>query len=138
MLPTYTALFEGHRAVCLLRGIRYSKGDLELAQIGIARARLLAVRLAAGAQEDAPAALLLALLLERDALGEARDAFPVAAVRRFVQTSRGLDLVLDLAGRIELRAIRDRALLLRGDPEPLRSTLDEVRALLAACLRPLP
>lgn len=57
MLPKFTALFEGHRWLCLNRRVRYTERDLFDAQIAIARARLLAVALAPR-EEDEPAALL--------------------------------------------------------------------------------
>jgi len=137
MLPTYTALFEGHRWLCITRRIQYSERELHGAQIAIARARLLAVTLADGREDDEPAALLLALLLEGEALGDARNAFPVVAVQSFVRASRRLGLTVDLADRIELRAIRARALPHRHAPEQLREALDELRAFLAARVRPL-
>jgi hypothetical protein len=57
MLPTYTALFEAHRWLCLTRRIRYGEHELHEAQIAIARARLLAATLAAGNEDDEPPAL---------------------------------------------------------------------------------
>lgn len=133
MLPKFTALFEGHRWLCLNRRVRYTERDLFDAQIAIARARLLAVALAPR-EEDEPAALLFALLLEADALRGARDAFPLFAVRSFVR-SRGLDLVVDLPDRIALRAIRARALAHRHALDDLRTVFDDVRAFVAARLR---
>ena len=136
MLPTFTALFDGHRWHCQTRGIHYTQRDLYDAQIGIARARLLAVGLATR-ESDEPAALLFALLLEVDALGDARDTFPVFAVRHFAK-SRGVDLSLDLPDRIALRAIRARALTHPSGLAHLRPMFDEVCALVTARLRPLP
>lgn len=136
MLPTYTALFEAHRWVCLTRRIRYSERELQDAQIGIARARLLAASLAAERAEDEPAALLLALLLEAEALGDARDVFPVMVVRHFVRASGHMDLQLDLVDRLALRAVRIRAVQHRHEMEHLRVVFDEVRAFVAARLRP--
>jgi hypothetical protein len=134
MLPTYTALFEAHRWLCLTRRIRYGEHELHDAQIAIARARLLAATLAAGNEDDEPPALLLALLLEAGALGEARSAFPVVAVRHLLR-SRCLALTLDFADRIELRAIRDRALAARDARGSLHPAFDEARAFVAARLR---
>jgi hypothetical protein len=130
MLPTYTALFEAHRWFCLTRRIRYSGQELHDAQIAIARARLLAATLADGNDDDEPAALLLALLLEGGALGEARSAFPVVAVRHLVH-GRGFALALDLADRIELRAIRDRAIAARDARGSLQAAFDDARAFVA-------
>jgi hypothetical protein len=135
MLPTYTALFEAHRWLCLTRRIRYSDREMDDAQIAIARARLLAATLAAGSEDDEPPALLLALLLEADALGEARSAFPVVAVRHLL-SGRRLDLVLDFADRVELRAMRDRAIAQREARGSMREPFDEARAFVAARLHP--
>jgi hypothetical protein len=133
MLPPYTALFKAHQWLSHVRGFRYSERELHDAQIAIARARLLAVTLAAGNEDHEPAALLLALLMEANALGPARDAFPTTAVRHCL-TARRLDLVLDFAGRLELREIRDRV---AAHPHELRLLFAEVRAFLADRLRPL-
>ena len=130
MLPTFTALFEGHRWLCQNRGIRHTERELDDAQIGIARARLLAASLASR-PDDEPAALLLALLLETDALGAARDSFPVLAVRTFVR-SHGFDLEIDLTDRLVLRAIRARAMPFGRSSAELHASLDEVRAFVAA------
>ena len=54
MLPTFTALFDGHRWHCQKRGIRYTQRDLYDAQIGIARARLLAVGLTPRTRATSP------------------------------------------------------------------------------------
>jgi hypothetical protein len=136
MLPTYTALFEAHRWLCISRRVRYRERELHDAQIGIARARLLAAMLAAGDEDIEPAALLLALLLEAAALGDARNAFPVVAVQHFVRTSRHLTLTVDLVGHLELGQIRARALPHRHAPDLLREALSEVGAFLAARLQP--
>jgi hypothetical protein len=133
MLPKFTALFEAHRWLCLNRLVRYTERDLFDAQIAIARARLLAVALATH-EEDEPAALLFALLLEADALRGARDAFPLLAARTFLR-SRGLDLVVDLPSRIELRGIRARALAHRHALDELHTGFDAVRAFVAARVR---
>lgn len=137
MLPTYTALFEAHRRLCVERGIRHTDHQLQDAQIAIARARLLAARLAGNREEDELPALLLALLLESDALLELADAFPVVAVRHLVAAQRNLALSLDLTDRVVLRRIRERERARRTDPERLQASLAEVRALVAARLRPL-
>jgi hypothetical protein len=136
MLPTFTSLFESHRWLCEKRGIRTTQRALDDAQIGIARARILAASLASR-DDDEPAALLLALLLETDALGAARDSFPVLAVRTLVR-SRGLDLEIDLTSRLSLRTIRVRALAYGRTPAELRASLDEARAFVTARLRPWP
>jgi hypothetical protein len=134
MLPKFTALFESHRWLCLNRDVRYTERDLFGAQIAIARARLLAATLATR-EEDEPAALLFALLLEADALRGVRDAFPLLAARNLLM-SRGLDLVVDLPGRIELRAIRARALADRNALDELHAGFDAVRTFVAARTRP--
>lgn len=132
MLPTFTALFEAHRWLAESRDVRYAARELEEAQIAIARARLLAAGLSAGREEDEPAALLFALMLEADALRGLRDAFPVFAARNLARR-RNQDLVLNLTDRIELRALQARA---RRAPEHLREAFDELRAFVAARLRP--
>ena len=133
MLPKFTALFEAHRWLCLNRVVRYTERDLFDAQIAIARARLLAVALAPR-EEDEPAALLFALLLEADALRGARDAFPLLAARNLLR-SRGLELVVDLPGRLELRAIRAGALADRHALDDLHAGFDAVRTFVAARTR---
>jgi hypothetical protein len=138
MLPTYTALFEEHRWLCVTRSVHYTERELHEAQIAIARARLFAVTLAAGREEDEPAALLLALLLEKDALGEVCNTFPVVSVVHFLRASQRADLTVDLTSRIQLRAVRARALPLRHAPEQLRGLVGELRGFLATRLRPLP
>lgn len=138
MLPAYTALFEGHRWLSITRRLKHTERELHDAQIAIARARLFAVKLAEGREDDEPAALLLALLLETDALGDARNAFPVVAVQHFVKASRRLELRVDLAGHLVLSAIRTQALPLRHAPEQLRGLVGELRGFLATRWRPLP
>lgn len=80
--------------------------------------------------------MLFALLREAQALRGMRDAFPIFAARTLVRARR-LDLVLDLPDRIELRAIRARGVARRDALEELRATFPEVRAFVAARLRPL-
>ncbi len=138
MLPTYTALFEEHRWLCISRRAHYTEREIHDAQIAIARARLFAVTLAAGHEDDEPAALLLALLLEAEALGDVHNAFPVVAVVHFLRAGQNRELRVDLAGRIELRAVRARAVPLQRAPDRLRGLVGELRAFLAVRLRPVP
>jgi hypothetical protein len=74
-------------------------------------------------------------LLEADALRGARDAFPLLAPRNLLR-SRGLDLIVDLPGRIELRAIRAAALAHRHALDDLHAGFDAVRTFVAARTRP--
>jgi hypothetical protein len=128
----YTRLLAWHGELCHARGIRYAERALHDVQIRIFAARRLAEEMAAGREEDEPAALLWALLLESEALGDLRDAFPVLAVRRLLG-DRGLVIAIDFNDRVALQRIRERALAEGG---PSRPSYAEVRAFLAARIRP--
>lgn len=131
MLP-HTKLLAWHGELCAARGVRYAEHVLHDVQIRIFAARHLAEETAAGREGDEPAALLWALLLESEALGDLRDAYPVFAVQRVLR-DRGLVIAFDFNDRVALQRIRERALAEEG---PSRPSYAEVRAFLAARIRP--
>lgn len=132
MLPTYTALYEAHGRLCERLGVKLGERELHDAQIAIARARILAMSMAAGGEDDEPAALFTALLLDPIPLGRTRDALPLA-VLRLAMHPRGLTVELDFADHLALRAIRAC-----GMQHGARRAFDEVRAFVAARTRPRP
>jgi hypothetical protein len=140
MLPSYTALLQGHRWYCARHGIRHTHRALEEAQIAITRARLTAAALAAGQERDEPAALLFALTIEAPSLGEAWIAFPMVALRNFAKRALGEELVLDAGDAVTLHALRvriadERGVFAAAGPLERRATFEELRVFIARRMR---
>jgi hypothetical protein len=143
MLPSYTALLQGHRWYCARHGIRYTDQALEEAQLAITRARLTAAALAAGHERDEPAALLFALTIEAPSLGEVWIAFPMVVLRNYARRALGVQFVLDAGDAAALHALRvriadERAVFAAAGQLERRATFEELRVFIARRMRPLP
>jgi hypothetical protein len=143
MLPSYTALLQGHRWYCARHGVRYTDRALEQAQIAITRARLTAAALIAGGERDEPAALLFALTIEAASLGEAWIAFPMVVLRNFAKRALGVQIVLDAGDAVALHALRvrivdERAVFAAAGQLERRAMFEELRVFIARRMRAVP
>lgn len=144
MLPSYTALLQGHRWYCARHGVRYTaQGLLEEAQVAITRSRLTAATLAAGNERDEPAALLFALTIEAPSLGEAWVAFPMVVLRNFARRALRVEIVLDAGDAVALHTLRvrivdERAVFSAAGQLERRATFEELRVFIARRMRAFP
>ncbi|MFT3773924.1 MAG: hypothetical protein QM820_51805 [Minicystis sp.] len=101
---------------------------------GIGEALREAEAIANGRVEDEPAALFFALTRRRNDLGDAWETLPVLVVQQLTRTSLQAELRVTVEDS-DLRALRMRIV---ERELAKRATFDDVRAFLAARLRPLP
>jgi hypothetical protein len=128
MLPRLEELLDGYEYLKRRHQWRWP-----IDPVGVAVALREAAALAGGCVEDEPAALLFALTRRRIDLADAWERLPLLLVRSLARRSLGAELRLDVDDPA-VRALRMR--ILARDPEG-RATFDDVRAFIAARLRPL-